>query len=262
MFKPVQKRSLSEAVFAEIQGQILAGKLEAGANLPAERTLSGLLEVNRGAVREALKRLEQARLVTVQQGGATRVLDFRETAGMELLPHLLVTREGKIDTKVAKSVLEMRSALAPEIARLAAERHEGPVSKKLADLVRQMEDPELPRRQVLALEFWDTLVEGSGNVAYRLAFNSMKATYEKIFDVLTFVLADEFNDLAGYRAIAQAVEKRDPARAERQARALIRLGESGLGKVLAALDSGGDSEGATPGATPGRGRPLSRRSPR
>ena len=45
-----------------IIGRILEGKLEAGSALPSERFLAEEFGVNRHAVREALKRLEQAGL--------------------------------------------------------------------------------------------------------------------------------------------------------------------------------------------------------
>ena len=47
--------------------------------------------VNRGAVREALKRLEQIRLVSMHQGGRTRARDWREAAGdmVPVVEHVL-----------------------------------------------------------------------------------------------------------------------------------------------------------------------------
>ena len=95
MFKPVEKKSLADAVFEQLREEIVTGRMEPGEALPAERMLSDMLGVNRGAVREALKRLEQARLVTIQQGGSTRVLDFKETAGTDLLAALLMRTDGQ-----------------------------------------------------------------------------------------------------------------------------------------------------------------------
>ena len=75
-FEVVERRSLSEAVFEQLRGGILTGELEAGSSLPAERELAVELGVNRSAVREALKRLQQLRLVAIRQGESTRVLDL------------------------------------------------------------------------------------------------------------------------------------------------------------------------------------------
>src|SRR4051812_28039866 len=179
--------------------------MKAGAALPAERALCVALDVNRGAVREALKRLAQARLVSVQHGGASRVLDFRSSAGLELLPDLLLTAGGGFDPVVIRSVIEMRSALAPDIARLAAARGGRAVADALGVIVAAMASTtDLRQLQALALDFWSALVDGTQNVAYRLAYNSLRQTYDKCMDLLTQALADELGDLDGYAAIASA----------------------------------------------------------
>ncbi|MEW6272241.1 MAG: GntR family transcriptional regulator [Thermodesulfobacteriota bacterium] len=239
MLKPVRKQSLSDAVFDQLRAHIVTGQMKAGASLPAERALCEALGVNRGAVREALKRLAQARLVSVQHGGASRVLDYRASAGLELLSDLLVTDDG-FDAKVVRSVVEMRSALAPDIARLAAQRGGERVADALAPIVERMRAASADARvlQSLAMEFWSALVDGTDNVAYRLVYNSLRRTYEKCMDLLTGVLEDELRDLRSYAAIADAVRRRDARRAERLARALTHRGEERLLAAAELLEAG------------------------
>ena len=238
VLKPVRRQSLSDAVFDQLRDRIVSGAMRAGDPLPAERALCEALGVNRGAVREALKRLAQARLVAVQHGGASRVLDFRAAAGLELLPDLLLTEAGGFDPLVVRSVVEMRSALAPDIARLAALRGGRDVGDLLDAIVAHMvaAGRDLPALQALAMRFWSALVDATGNVAYRLAYNSLRETYDKCMDLLTNLLADELGDLKGYRAIASAVRRGDGAAAERLARDLTRRGERPLLDAVAALD--------------------------
>ncbi|MGB1580837.1 MAG: FadR/GntR family transcriptional regulator [Nevskiales bacterium] len=69
MFEAVAKQSLSEAVFDQLRSRIIRGDLSAGDELPSERILCDMLGVNRGAVREGIKRLQQAGLVQVRHGG-------------------------------------------------------------------------------------------------------------------------------------------------------------------------------------------------
>ncbi|HEY8515820.1 MAG TPA: GntR family transcriptional regulator [Candidatus Binatia bacterium] len=244
MLRPVQKRSLSDAVFEQLREQIVRGAFQAGDSLPAERALCEALGVNRGAVREALKRLAQARLVSVQHGGASRVLDYRSSAGLELLSDLLVT-EGGFDPKVVRSVIEMRSALAPDIARLAALRGGERVADLLEPIVERMRAAGEDNRtlQTLAMEFWSALVDGTDNVAYRLAYNSLRQTYEKCMDILTGVLEDELRDLRSYAAIADAVRRGDAKRAERVARTLTRRGEERLLAAAELLEAGRSPKG-------------------
>src|SRR4051794_169726 len=106
--EPVARQSVSDAVFDQLQGEILAGRLAAGEALPSERALTDLLGVNRQAVREALKRLDQAGLVEINHGGVTRARDYRLSAGLDLLASLLQRPDGRVDVAVARSIVEMR----------------------------------------------------------------------------------------------------------------------------------------------------------
>ena len=94
------------------------------------------------SVREALKRLQQSRLVSVRHGGTSHVLDYRDSAGLDLLAELIVTPVGRFDTQVVRGIIEMRSALAPDIARLAAERVKPAQSEALERCVAAMERQE------------------------------------------------------------------------------------------------------------------------
>jgi len=233
--RPVRRQSLSDAVFEQLRDQIVRGERVPGSALPAERALCAALGVNRGAVREALRRLEQARLVAVRQGGISRVLDYRESAGLELLGALLVDAEGRFDPRVVRGILEMRSALGPDVARLAALRGGADCADALAlrvDALRAAAG-DLAALQDAASAFWAQLVEGADNVAYRLAYNAMNETYDRCRELLARALAPELGDVAAYAAIAGAVRRGDGAEAEALARALLRRGEAG---VLSALE--------------------------
>ena len=235
MLKPIERRSLSDEVFEQLKNQILSGGFHPGSRLPPERKLADALRVNRGALREALKRLEQARLVSIQHGGATRVADFMKTGGLDLLTALL-WRDGQLKTKVARSIVEMRSVLAPDIARLAAGRASGEAKEHLLSVAEQMaQTSDVQERQLLAVEFWSWAVEASDNVAYRLCYNTLQKTYARFFDLLTPVLKEELDHVDGYRAIAEAVAAGDSKKAETEARALI---QKGAEPMLALFEDG------------------------
>ncbi|MEQ9496188.1 MAG: FadR/GntR family transcriptional regulator [Deltaproteobacteria bacterium] len=239
MWTPVRRRSVSDEVFDQLKSRIVRGEMAPGAPLPSERKLAELLGVNRGALREALKRLEQARLVSIQHGGTTRVESFLDTAGMDLLTEMLFTSQGTLDTQVVRGVMEMRSALAPDIARLAALRATEDDKDALLDLVGQMERQARDRgkRQRLAMAFWGTMVAASQNIAYRLAYNTLNRSYQQFFEVMTDVLAAELDDLAAYRAIADAIDRGDTAAAEKRTTALISKGADQVFELMNALEA-------------------------
>ncbi len=119
---PAIRRSLvSDQVFRGLCEEILSGVYEPGEKLPTQRALAADLGVNMASIREAVKRLEQLRLVEVRHGDAMRVRDWRADGGLDVIAHLLF-RAGGLDRETLASVLEARRLMLAEAARLAAER--------------------------------------------------------------------------------------------------------------------------------------------
>lgn len=112
------KRTIDE-VAGRIQAQILDGSLAPGARLPAERELAAQHRVNRSSVREALKQLEQLRLVDIQRGSGARVQDA-EHASFEIVRTLL--GDGRPNPARIRDLLELREVLLPGLLQLAIER--------------------------------------------------------------------------------------------------------------------------------------------
>lgn len=222
MFQVVNKRSVSDEVFDQLRSRIVSRELKAGEELPSERLLSEMLGVSRNAVREAIKRLQQAGLVEVRHGGTSMVLDYRTEAGAELLPSLLFDAQGQIQVDVARSIVRMRQVLSPEIAAEAAARGGAATASELDAIVDRMSTETVPAElQRLAFAFWDVLVDGGGNIAYRLAFNSLRKTYEPILELLTQVLDGDVQKLDVFRQLADSVRNADSETASQLARDYI-----------------------------------------
>jgi len=237
MLKPIERKSLADSVYEQLRDAIVAGDLPAGSSLPSERALRAQLGVNRGALREALKRLEEARLVRIRHGGATEVLDYRQHAGTSLLEDLLVGPDGAVRTRVARSVIEMRAALAPDIARLAARRADADCVERLHELTAQLAEVDgVLAQQRVALDFWGALVDGSDNLAYRLAYNSLREGYLRFMHLLSPVLAGEVSDVPAYEAIARAVGRGDEDVAESLSRELLSRGTETMSALMESLE--------------------------
>lgn len=259
MFKPVARRLVASEVFDQLKDRILSGEMEPGSALPAERVLATLLKVNRNAVREGLKRLEQAGLVAIQQGGATRVLDFRRTAGLELLGTMLRGPDGSIDTRVVRGIVELRTALAPIVGRFAAERAKETHVTELRAIVAKMRAAEGDTSLLaqLALDFWAQGVAAGDNLALELAFNSLAASYGSVLQHLRHVMTDELRAVDDYEALVSAIEAHDKDRAAALATAIVSRGEAAFRKIVSVVDavqSVGAAVGATVSATVKRGR--------
>ena len=153
----------------------MAERYAVGTSLPSERSLSEVFGVNRHVVREALKRLAQLDLIKMSERGATKVLDFKRRAGLDLLAMMAEHAHG--GEEVARyflSVLEMRAAIGMDMIRLCALRAEKDVCDDLLALAREMRAATTDEKIfALDLRFWERVLDGGNNIAYRLAFNSL-----------------------------------------------------------------------------------------
>jgi DNA-binding FadR family transcriptional regulator len=220
MLRPVQTRSLPDDVFAQLLGEIVSGRYAPGATLPGERALSDVFGVNRHVVREALKRLEQVGLVKTVHGGGTKVLEFTRTAGLDLLAVIAEHAEA-LEGMVPlwRSAVEMRAVIGVDVARRCARAATPGVREELLEsgeiLAAAAHGPEL-----LALDqrFWQLMLDGAGNVAYQLAFNSLIRAVHAIPDFSVRWLEHELEQCDYRRPIARAIAASDPDAAATAAR--------------------------------------------
>jgi GntR family transcriptional repressor for pyruvate dehydrogenase complex len=234
--QPVSRRSVPEDVFDQIVSEVLSGQMQPGETLPSERRLAEVLGVSRPAIREALKRLAGAGLVEVRQGDATTVRDFRRTAGLDLLPRLLV-RGGEIDVSVVRSILETRLHVGPKVAELAAARAGAGLADRLEGTVDALETETDPvAAQQIALTFWDDVVDGADSIAFRLMYNTLRATYEPALPALATMMADEVGRPDAYRAVTAAIVAGDPPGAADAARRLLEPATTALLGALGELE--------------------------
>lgn len=220
----IRARSLADQVFGQLAAEILSGHYQPGEHLPPERALAEIFNVNRQVVREATKRLAQADLVKISQGEGTRVLDFRDSAGLDLLGLMAEYTDGTIEVaRYWRAVMEMRCALATDIIRLCTQRASQTLRNQILEIAQSMQnagsDNELFE---LELRFWDLLLEGANNIAYRLAANSLKKSALSVPQQTMRWSLFEIKE-CGYRVpLAKAIASGDTAKAEARARSDLR----------------------------------------
>ncbi|ACL04416.1 FadR/GntR family transcriptional regulator [Desulfatibacillum aliphaticivorans] len=224
--KPVEKQSLSNQVFNQIRDFILNEQYRPGDKLPSERELCDLMQINRSSVREALKRLEQARLIEIRHGEGSVVLDFKYHGGFDLIRHMV--EPGKpLNYLAIRSLCEVRSLVCTEIARLAALRIKEPELEELAGIVGQMkicvQDGE-GDFQSLDFEFHYTLAKASENVAFLLMLNSIREVYLPMAQAFSAMFTHVAGDPGVYEDIYQAVKGGDSQEAGNLTHQLIEEG--------------------------------------
>ena len=210
-FQPVPRRPVSAAVFEELRSAILSGRYAAGEPLPAERLLAEAFAVNRHAVREALKRLQQSGLVEVRHGGATRVLDWREEGGLDLLAHVPFAGDRAASPELLRSVVEARRWIGIDVARLAAQRATALQVEGLERLLRDGADPagDLETLSVRYEDLWRAIVGAADNLAYLLAYNSLLAAGAAAQTASQEIFEAEARDVVAHAGLVAAIAAGD-----------------------------------------------------
>ena len=221
----VARQSVADQLFDQLLDGILSGEIAAGSQLPAERELATQAGLNRQAVREALQRLRQMDLVEIVHGGGVHVRDWRSWAGLALLSDLLL-REGRaIDPAVARSIMELRASIGADASRLAAVRSSAGTAEALRAIAVEIgevqDDGEWAQ---LRLAFWEAIVVAADNIAYRLAYNTLRAVANALTPVLPSALGEEWKQRGDYLALADAIGAGDADAAEAVGKHLLGTG--------------------------------------
>lgn len=166
----------AEEIAEVLRDEILRGQYRAGERLPSERDLATRFESNRGAVREAVKKLEQLGIATVHPGGA-RVVPIEE-ATLEVIGPLLDLNPVP-DVELIDQITEVIGAMMAVAARHAVERASNEEIAQALAIVRRLKQPgndetdRIQARMDLARFFMTT----SHNLVLRLIANSLRLQF-------------------------------------------------------------------------------------
>jgi GntR family transcriptional regulator, transcriptional repressor for pyruvate dehydrogenase complex len=233
---------ISERVFRALSDDVLSGRYAPGEKLPTQRRLAAELGVNMAPVREALKRLEQLRLVEARQGDAIRVTDWRARGGLDVIAHVLV-RSGALDREALDAVMEARASMLSEAARLAAERRGDDQAARLREIAAAIGDAAgAEAAQALDFAFFAELVDASANVVFVLVMNSIRELYFEHAELFRAIVDADRTLPELYRSAAAAVSDGDAAAAAGAARELC---EAQAARLAAAVDLAAPAEGTS-----------------
>jgi DNA-binding FadR family transcriptional regulator len=161
-----------EEIADSLTRDILVGQYRCGERLPSERDLAVRFDANRGAVREAMKKLEQLGLATIQPGGA-RVAPLHE-ASLDVIGHMLALSE-VADQDLVDQVLQVINSLVSLAAESAVGRasdHELTMIRSRVQALTQVDADRNDHIQA-RVELLSALMEASGNLVCRLITRSL-----------------------------------------------------------------------------------------
>jgi GntR family transcriptional regulator, transcriptional repressor for pyruvate dehydrogenase complex len=210
--------NIAATVFSDLRRAILSGEFAAGERLPGERELAQKYQTNRNTLREAVRRLEHARLVTVRHGQGVTVCDFRKTGTLELLPPFLENSKdlGEI-AHLLEDILPARLLVLEYATKLAAERaapQDVARIRDITDLLIAAFDRRDPVVIAHGFQRWlDALIEAGHSVAVRWIANPFLDAYRELLDRFPALWVLEPSFPQHLRDVAAGIERGDEAAA-------------------------------------------------
>lgn len=186
-------QSTHDAVYEALLAQILSGALKPGDRLPSERELSATWKASRNTLREAIRRLEHARLVTTRHGQGVTVQDFRRTGTLELMgPFFQYATDDAERAAVLLDLLEPRLQVIEQLVVLAAGRatpKDFEALEAAAAVGEAAEAEQDPAKVAAAQDVWlQALVDAAHSVPLRWAANPLLAAVRDLLERLPHLM--------------------------------------------------------------------------
>ncbi|SFD62608.1 fatty acid metabolism transcriptional regulator FadR [Pseudoalteromonas denitrificans] len=172
-------KAKSPAGFAEeyIVDSIWNGEFQPGSILPAERELSEIIGVTRTTLREVLQRLSRDGWLTIKHGKPTRVNDFWETSGLNILETLARLDNEKMP-ELIDQLLSARTNISAIYTRAAIKNN----AEKVIEILKRGETIVDTAEAIAEYDYrmHHELAFACGNPIYVLTLNGFKGFYSRI----------------------------------------------------------------------------------
>ncbi len=208
------RKNLPDAIIAELQQRILRGEVKPGERLPPERELALSLGTNRNTLREALRALESQGLVRARQGDGVRVLDFRQTGELGLLPAFLKAAQTDERGRALGDLLRIRALAALEAVVLAARRAGPEEIARLQALGRQLfaaqARGDVPALAEAELALYRAVTEAAESISALWLFNSLEKVIRGLLDATPDIWVTPECYQEAWEGVLEGVAAHDP----------------------------------------------------
>jgi GntR family transcriptional repressor for pyruvate dehydrogenase complex len=158
--QPVKKTKFHEQIVEQVEALIKKGGLKHGDQLPAERDLANIFKVSRHSVREAIRVLEQKRVLKSRPGSGTFVILEDESSVIDSLVNAILREKSTL-----AEIFQFRELIEPQIAGLAARNATQKDIAVLENLLEQQQKAPENRKASKELDekFHLALARATGN---------------------------------------------------------------------------------------------------
>lgn len=204
--KAVNKTKLHEQIVDQIQALIDNGRLKHGDQLPPERELATIFKVSRHSVREAIRILEQKRVLKSRPGSGTYIILEDESAVVEFLATAINKEKNTLD-----EIFQFRELLEPQIASLAAQNATREDRQTLEDILeRQIIEREKDASQRLDQQFHLALAKATGNAVLLEIVKLLGHIFSKSRQPYSQSVPRRKLSIQGHQEIVRAIQQKKP----------------------------------------------------
>ena len=234
--RPISRTRLYEEIENILIASIVRGEIAVGEKLPTERLLAHSLNVNRSTIREALSKLESLDLVEIRHGDGAYARNYLESGNLELIREMIKldkpNREG-----IIRSLLELRTIIAPEMAFRAAqnrtEEHVGQLEEVIySDTGMTIVEKDIRVHHIIAL--------ASSNFLYLVLLN-FSNKFMRDYGYLYFEDEENRNrSLKFHKDMYLAVKAHDARKSRRIMHDVMQYSEDAVIRTMLGGESQGD----------------------
>lgn len=206
---PLERKSLSHFVVAQLKNLMLKGDLQEGERLPSERELAERFQVSRASIREGLKILSMQGLVRRTNAGTVMTADFSTIIEDTLTLKIL------LDESAYEGIIEARLILEEQMVGLAAGRVKESDLQELNEYIQMMRQATIDKSMqdfvFSDMAFHQKIATVSRNSVLISFYNSILGL---VFKVQTKVSYDKDvmqSSLNYHQAIFEALQQQNPA---------------------------------------------------
>jgi len=213
IFKRAKQNRIFQDIVDQVQQAVVSGELSPGEKLPPEREMCTIFNTSRGTLREALRILEQKKLITIKLGAGGGAI-VRES-NSELIAEnfsLLIQGEQATLSQLISLAAEVSGILSSLAAAKAGSEDVGPLKQLVATLTLVMEQQKAGENTLYHMD--SLLLSELGRIADNPAYTFLLHAALQVIDSQTAHQATPDSDTLQQhyqeiRMIVYAIAKND-----------------------------------------------------
>lgn len=201
----------NEKIVAEIEAEVLKGKLPPGTRLPSEEKLCERFGVSRTVIREAIQQLRGRALLRTTKGSGTYIAD----PSLDSFTTAMASYAALVVEADFMELIDFRILIETECARLAAVNAGETILKSLRTILSSMEKAKSLRPQFSQADiaFHLAIARGSGNQIYASVLGALERRFIDYAQTNRGDRAWHSSVIASHREILDAIASGLPDRA-------------------------------------------------